>query len=194
MPKKYTETERESIRQALRREGGECLRLYGVKRTTVDELVRRVGIPKGTFYLFYEHKEALFLDMLTSFMDSLEGLYLSRLQELDENHIVTSLTDIFLTILWEFYSKGLHRFLDGVELELVYRKYGEDGRKALRNSFHPILRSLFSYFSIEDEDDIEAFSSGYEALFYLLLDIDKLEDKEKTLRFLIRGLVLQMVE
>ena len=194
MPKKYTETEKESIRQALRREGGECLRLYGVKRTTVDEIVQRVGIPKGTFYLFYEHKEALFLDMLTSFMDGLEELYLTRLQELDENHIVTSLTDIFLTILWEFYTRGLHRFLDGVELELVYRKYGEDGRKDLRDRFHPILRSLFSYFSIEDEDDIESFSEGYEALFYLLLDIDKLADKEKTLRFLIRGLVLQMVE
>ena len=25
----------------------------GVKKTTVDELVKRVGIPKGTFYLFY---------------------------------------------------------------------------------------------------------------------------------------------
>ena len=194
MPKKYTETEKENIRRALMREGGECLRIYGVKRTTVDELVRRVDIPKGTFYLFYEHKEALFLDMLNTFMSELESLYLTKLQELDENHIVTSLTDIFFTILWKFYADGLFRFLDGSELELVLRKYGDDERGRLRESFRPILRSLFSYFSIEDEDDIDSFSHGYEALLYILLHLDKIEDKEGTLRFLIRGLVLQMVE
>ncbi len=31
----------------------------GVKKTTVDELVKRVGIPKGTFYLFYPSKDCL---------------------------------------------------------------------------------------------------------------------------------------
>ena len=194
MPKKYTETEKENIRNALRKEGGECLRLYGVKRTTVDELVRRTGIPKGTFYLFYEHKEALFLDMLETFVADLENLYLTKLQELDENHIVTSLTDIFFTILWKFYEAGLHHFLDGPELELVLRKYGDDEWKRLKESFHPVLRNLFSYFSIEDAEDIDSFSRGYEALLYLLLHIDRIEDKERTLRFLIRGLVLQMVE
>ena len=29
---------------------------------------------------------------------------------------------------------------------------------------------------------------------YILLHIDRIEEKERTLRFLIRGLVLQMVE
>ena len=194
MPKKYTETEKENIRKALLREGGECLRLYGVKKTTVDELVRRVDIPKGTFYLFYEHKEALFLDMITTFISELENLYLMKLQELDENHIVTSLTDIFFTILWKFYTDGLYRFLDGNELELVLRKYGNVERDKLKGSFRPILESLFSYFSIEDENDINSFAKGYEALLYILLHVDKIENKESTLRFLIRGLVLQMVE
>ena len=49
-------------------------------------------------------------------------------------------------------------------------------------------------YSIEDEDDIKSFTAGYEALFYLLKDGEKIPDIEKTLRFLIRGLVLQMVE
>ena len=57
-----------------------------------------------------------------------------------------------------------------------------------------MIRRLFSYFYIEDEEDIAAFSEGYRALMYLLLSADKLDGKEKTLRFLIRGLVLQMVE
>ena len=194
MPRKYSETEKENIRKALRREGAECLRLYGVRRTTVDELVRRVDIPKGTFYLFYPHKEALFYDLLRSFIDDVEPMYLALLQELDENHIVTSLTDVFYRILMRFYQEGLHRFLEGAELDLVFRKYGEEDGISLERTFSEAIRRLFSYFYIEDEEDIAAFSEGYRALMYLLLSADKLDGKEKTLRFLIRGLVLQMVE
>ena len=57
-----------------------------------------------------------------------------------------------------------------------------------------MLQGLFSYFAIEDEEDIRSFRAGYEALLYMLLAYDRLHDKERALRFLIRGLVLQMVE
>ena len=105
MPKIYSPEEKENIRKALRREAGKCLALYGVRKTTVDELVKRVDIPKGTFYLFYDSKEALFFDLLSSFADEVETEYLSMLQEIDENHIVTSLTDIFYALLSRFYDE-----------------------------------------------------------------------------------------
>ena len=52
MPKSYSDQEREYIVKRLKEEAAKCLSQYGVRRTTVDELVQRVGIPKGTFYLF----------------------------------------------------------------------------------------------------------------------------------------------
>ena len=116
------------------------------------------------------------------------------LAELDENHIVTSLTDVFSRILMMFYERGLYRFLDNAELDVVLRKYGDDRKTDLMRRLDTTLHELFSYFSIEDENDINAFRSGYEALLYLLLSYDRLHEKEKALRFLIRGLVLQMVE
>lgn len=194
MPKKYSEQEKENIRKTLRREACECLRIYGVRRTTVDELVHRADIPKGTFYLFYPHKEALFYDVIHTFINDIEPMYLSLLQELDENHIVTSLTDVFYRILMRVYDEGLFRFLDGAELDLVFRKYGEAENIELEKTFSGAIKHLFSFFYIEDENDIAAFSEGYKALMYLLLSADRLDGKEKTLRYLIRGLVLQMVE
>ena len=68
MPKIYSQIEKDNIRNTLRREAAKCLGIYGVKRTTVDELVHRAGIPKGTFYLFYENKESLFLDIIDNFL------------------------------------------------------------------------------------------------------------------------------
>lgn len=194
MPKKYTEEERRNIKLSLMRAGGECLMRYGVRRTTVDELVRMADIPKGTFYLFYPHKEALFLDMINSYQDDVDELYPSLLEELDENHIVTSLTDVFTRVIMLFYERGLYRFLDNAELDVVLRKYDSGVRKDISGRMDRMIHDLFSYFAIEDEDDIKQFIAGYSALMYLLLSYDRLQDKEKALRFLIRGLVLQMVE
>ena len=52
MPKSYSDQEREYIKKRLKDEATKCLIQYGVRRTTVDEIVKRVNIPKGTFYLF----------------------------------------------------------------------------------------------------------------------------------------------
>ena len=194
MPKKYTDEERRNIRLALMKAGGDCLSRYGVRRTTVDELVRLADIPKGTFYLFYPHKEALFLDMIRSYQDDVDTLYPAMLAELDENHIVTSLTDVFMRITMMFYERGLYRFLDNAELDVVLRKYGDEEKVDIGKRMDTMLHGLFSYFAIEDEEDIRSFRAGYEALLYMLLSYDRLHDKEKALRFLIRGLVLQMVE
>ena len=194
MPKVYSVEERERIRKALRREAGRCLQLYGVRRTTVDELVKRTDIPKGTFYLFYESKETLFFDLISTFADEVENEYLSMLQEIDENHIVTSLTEVFYTLLMKFYKEGLFRFLDGSELELVLRRLPSEAMADVKGRLAKVLENLFSYFYIDNKEDIKAFCSGYEALLYVLLSADKIEDMEKALRLLVRGLVLQMVE
>jgi AcrR family transcriptional regulator len=64
MPKKFTELERELIGQRLLEQGYRQFSAYGLKKTTVEELATAAGISKGAFYLFYESKEALFMDVM----------------------------------------------------------------------------------------------------------------------------------
>lgn len=194
MPKIYTQEEKDRIRDSLRREACTCLSLYGVKKTTVDELVHRATIPKGTFYLFYKNKEELFFDVLVNFSSRMETLYLQMLQELDENHIVTSLTDVFFEMAIRFYHEGIFRFLSHGEMELVERRLDESRLEEAKVINHEMIRNLFSYFAIDDEDDIRSFTDGYMSLLYTMLHAGEIPNYEKTLRFLIRGLVLQMVE
>ena len=66
MPKIYSEEEKKQIIQRLKEEANILMQEKGVKKTTVDELVKRVGIPKGTFYLFYPSKEMLLFDVAQS--------------------------------------------------------------------------------------------------------------------------------
>ena len=64
MPKAFSEHEKEIIRSQLREKGKTLFEKQGLKKTSVDELIEAVGISKGAFYLFYESKEELFLEIL----------------------------------------------------------------------------------------------------------------------------------
>lgn len=64
MPKSYSDQEREYITKRLKEEAAACMAQYGIRRTTVDEIVNRVNIPKGTFYLFYKSKELLLFEVI----------------------------------------------------------------------------------------------------------------------------------
>ncbi len=63
MPKGFTEHEKELIRKRLLKEGYKQFSAYGLKKTNVEELAEAAKISKGAFYLFYESKEALFMDV-----------------------------------------------------------------------------------------------------------------------------------
>ena len=60
----FTEYETEQLRKALLKETRRCAVTLGMKKTSVDQLTRAVGIAKGSFYKFYESKEMLFFAVL----------------------------------------------------------------------------------------------------------------------------------
>jgi len=62
MARAFTETERETIRGRLIESGRECFSRYGLAKTSIEDLVRSAGIAKASFYLFFESKEALYVE------------------------------------------------------------------------------------------------------------------------------------
>lgn len=61
MAKAFTQSRKEIIRRNLVNKGREYFIKYGLKKTSVDELAKATGISKGSFYTFFNSKEALFL-------------------------------------------------------------------------------------------------------------------------------------
>jgi AcrR family transcriptional regulator len=75
MPKAFTEQEKEVIRGQMREKGKKLFEKQGIKKTSVDELAQAAGISKGAFYLFYDSKEELFMEIL----EELEADYRTRI-------------------------------------------------------------------------------------------------------------------
>lgn len=64
MARGFNHHEKEAIREALLKHGRELFSRYGFKKTSISELSKFAGIAQGTFYNFYDSKEALFFDIL----------------------------------------------------------------------------------------------------------------------------------
>ena len=51
--------------------GRNCFLRYGMNKTTLDDLVKPAGIAKASFYLFFDSKEALFIELLIAEMPAM---------------------------------------------------------------------------------------------------------------------------
>jgi AcrR family transcriptional regulator len=121
MPKPFSEQEKERIRAQMREKGKKLFEKQGIKKTSVDELAQAAGISKGAFYLFYESKEELFMEIL----EGLEGDFRRRIfdasihPEQDAGqHLSKLFQDALLT--WEEYPLLQH--FGRTEYEYLARK------------------------------------------------------------------------
>ena len=71
MPRAFTATEKEAIRDKLIEAGRSCFLRFGMNKTTLDDLVKPAGIAKASFYLFFKNKEELFLELLIAEMPAM---------------------------------------------------------------------------------------------------------------------------
>lgn len=67
MAKAFSDKEKQQLITALKKEAEQCIIRYGIRKTSIDELVQRVGISKGSFYTFFPSKEMLFFEVITDY-------------------------------------------------------------------------------------------------------------------------------
>lgn len=72
MSKGFSEEEKKRIMEQLLSLCKRSWQTYGYKRTSIDELCQNSGISKGSFYLFFESKEAIFYQV---HKETLEQMY-----------------------------------------------------------------------------------------------------------------------
>ncbi|MEA4894500.1 MAG: TetR/AcrR family transcriptional regulator [Oscillospiraceae bacterium] len=196
MPKAFSDSEREYIRERLMEEAKECLSIYGIRKTTVDELVKRVKIPKGTFYLFYESKELLFFDIFSSLHDELQEKMLAELSELKDDIDADKLTNLFFGLYKSLDGSCLLKLITSGELELLFRKLPPELVKqhAEKDDFR--VEELVSLVPNIKTDDIRIFSAAMRGIFISLLHKEEVGQEvfDEALRVMLRGVVLQMFE
>ncbi len=151
--KKYSFiTKRRSVKldkkQALKAAAHDIFSKTGYKATGISEIAKQAGVAVGSFYNYYDSKEAIFLDV---YIDENNRVRQAMINEIDWGmDMVELVSQIFRTsrsyissnkILSEWYnpmiSNELHRYYSS-----------EEGK--ISNSFHQFLEETFTN-RIEDE-------------------------------------------
>ena len=70
----FTNYETEQLHKALLKEIRRCAVTLGMRKTSVDQLTKAVGIAKGSFYKFYDSKEMAFFAVMKSIHTELYGV------------------------------------------------------------------------------------------------------------------------
>ncbi|MEO1771777.1 TetR family transcriptional regulator [Candidatus Enterococcus ferrettii] len=195
MPKVFSEDERKFIDKRLREEAAYCLTNFGVKRTTVDELVKRVQIPKGTFYLFYDSKEELLFRALLDLHEQIEKELVKRIDDLTDIRNVELVTDALLDLFKLADQSGLLRMMTTGELDLIYRKLPNEVFQAHLADDFDAVEAIFILLEVPLEK-IDGYAAAFRGLFVTMLYKREVGEAHafEALRLCIRGLVIQMFE
>lgn len=195
MPKPYSEKEREYIIKRLKDEAKDCLLLYGVKKTTVDEIVKRVNIPKGTFYLFYDSKELLLFDAINDIHNEIQTQLYNEVVSITEHITCEKLTDCLYGIYKKVDETCLLRIMTSGELELIMRKLPNEIIKKHLSHDNVSMEQIMKSIPQAKGKNIECFSGAFRGIFLTMLHKNEIGEKifDDVLRIMINGVVIQLM-
>lgn len=182
MPRAWSEREKGLIKDTLRSEGRKLFEKFGLRKTTVDEIVSATGISKGAFYFFYKTKEELFFDILEALEREYKGRIYGNLfpsgkfsRESFKNffrNLINILVQVpifgqinskdYEYLLRKIPEETLNRHItrDFGEMEELFKSWMDQGfiRRVDVKALSGVLLSLF--YIIMHRDDIGAFNFG----------------------------------
>ena len=207
MPKTYSEEERAHIVARLKEEANLLMQEKGVKKTTVDELVKRVGIPKGTFYLFYPSKEMLLFDVSQDFHEQVDDYITAGMlrimqeknmtmdAEMDLSGCVEEITDVILGAMEITYSSCLKVLLVPESMNLILGKLPDDVLEKHRQEDKGIGEGIFQKLALQNGMKVEALVGAFMMIIFGGMYKREIGENNwrESMRIMIRGIVLQMV-
>lgn len=191
----FTEEEKEIIRKTLHQVAKECLQRYGVRKTTVDQMVELSDISKGSFYNFYPSKEMLFFAVLEEYQIEMLTHLTEQLGQ--ENQINTNQ---FAQLLYDFYQDFRHSFVYTIfknhELESLIRKLPKEVITTHHLLDDRMVEKMVSRINIKESVSVEIVSALFRTIAMSMLHIEEIGKKQfdTILKILIQGIVGQITE
>ena len=192
MPKGFTEQEKINISEKLITECKLSWQTYGYKKTSIDDLCKKVGISKGAFYLFFETKESLFMETLKRVQ---KHLYRVVENVLSENQNRDGIAKALKEIYREYSKSSFMYETTSVDFLSFFNKLTEEQQKEINNDSYSgakiMLNKPFLKLKVSEELAVSVLSS----VLYTISQREKmLCDPMDAFEFMIENLVEAIFE
>lgn len=180
MPGGFTEEEKEQIINDLIEEGTKLFSIYGLKKTTIRDLTKAVGISQGSFYKFFNSKEELYFEILDKEGQRLRK-ELMKYSELVKENPRKGIKKILLEAYTSLEKNDLFKDLFSENTyEILVRKLPEEKiEEHIKMDFSeiiPLIKEGQKKQIIKNENP-EAITGILHSLFFITLHKDDIGDK-----------------
>ena len=193
MPR-FSESEKEEIRQKLLNEGEKLFAAYGIKKVTIDDLIKAVSIAKASFYTFYESKEYLYMDIV----QGIQQRIFAELELLLENNAALSdkerVKQVFAAMGECMAHFPILAQIDSTTIDIISRRVSKERMTDYyRNNFDAV-QSMCNH-GIRFSCDVKIVSLVYQSIYRSWIGLQEASAEEQTAvtDILINGAIDRMV-
>ncbi|KLU60993.1 HTH-type transcriptional repressor KstR2 [Peptococcaceae bacterium CEB3] len=199
MPKGFNEKEKQEIKQALVEKGKILFSMYGLKKTSVEDITKAVGIAQGSFYSFYGSKEELYFTIIESEENLLREQLVTEMDKRPENP--KEAIKMLLLRSFELIEKSpiIKRLYAENEMETLIRKLPENVIRAHLNKDSSAIASVLQKWQdagLLQDWNPEVLMGVFRALFFMTLHKNEIGESvfDEALLFLIDATAKKLVE
>lgn len=174
---------------------GECKinwQKYGYKKTSIDILCQNIGISKGSFYSFFDSKEALFYEVLKN---TLEKLYATVDEKISQKKNKYGVADALKEIYLEYSQSSFMYDVNNTDFLSFYNKLNAEQRSEMADRSHIGAKFMINkpFLSLKVEEDL-AISLMFAMLSTVSQKDNMLCDGKKVFAFMIDNLIDDIFE
>lgn len=196
MTKAFSEKEREYVQNKLKEVALSCLKQYGARKTSVDELVRLTGISKGSFYSFYPSKELLFFEVIEEHHDAIQQDVIEQISVLSQSPTCDDFAELLFRAYKQMDGSFLLQMSVNGDLEYLMRKLPDEIVAEHHQHDDVALKLIISKIPFARKEDIPVFAAGLRAIFLTLLHKREIgiEVYDQVLLDLLKGFCKQYIK
>lgn len=189
MPK-FSEQEKEIIRQKLKAEGERLFASFGLKKVTIDDLVGAVEIAKASFYTFYPGKEYLYMDIVQDIQQKI----FSELEVLLESNAnlpgKERVKQVFGAMYQYMMNFPILARIDSQTVDFLKRKVSAERMAAYQKSNFDAVQVLHDY-GVQFVYDVKTVSLAFQALYgsWISLQREEVDVQKKIIDILLNGII-----
>jgi AcrR family transcriptional regulator len=179
MAKAFTEEEKEIIRQKLIYRGMELVSEYGLRKVSVEDITKAVGISKGAFYSFFSSKEEFFFQIFEAFEHQVKDQFLIDI--FAEGKDKKDSLKEFITRIFDFMDYiALEKFMNPEDLQYLVRSLSQERIQqhfSNDDDFATMFYEKYSSQGIFREFKPEVVSGFFRALVYVRIHKKEIGEK-----------------
>jgi AcrR family transcriptional regulator len=196
MSKAFSEQEKTLIVEKLRTGAMDCMQHYGIRKTSVDELVKIAGISKGAFYTFYPSKEILFFEAITIYQEKIQNNLIQKVEQLATHADEFSVSTILFDAIKEIGQSFLLSVMGNGDLEYLERKLPAKIMIDHQLNDDDVFKRFCTLLPNVNGEKTELFSAALRAIVLTMLHKQAIGETiyDEVLQILILGVVKQLFQ